>query len=318
MSQAHHVIDFAPLLARINFDSLTLHQQWQYVQVLQNLNMEHKDQLEKLISKSIPGMLGGIHWGEENYSWYSNATATTVLAYNVLKNEKDKQQMLTSVIQYFLEQRGKGYWANTVASASIVAAVLPEILKENNNFTKPSSVQISGDTSFTVKTFPFQLRTNNMNIKQLNISKSGGGLTYFSVFQHLWNPQPQAVTDNFNIQSHFEKNNITVSNIQSGEQIKMIINVDVKKDADYVMIEIPIPAGCIYASKNQDNFEVHKEFMKDKVILFASFLNKSMHRFEIDLEPRYTGRFTLNPVKAALMYFPVFYGRGDMKKVEIK
>ena len=98
----------------------------------------------------------------------------------------------------------------------------------------------------------------------------------------------------------------------------MVVNVDVKKDADYVMIEIPIPAGCIYASKNQDNYEVHKEFLKNKVILFSMFLNKGIHRFEINLEPRYTGSFTLNPSKAELMYFPIFFGRNEMSKIEIK
>ena len=318
MSTAHHLIDYTPWLAKINFDSLTLHQQWQYVQIRQNLNLPHQNEMEKLISKSTPGMLGSTHWGEENYNWHSNANATTLLAYNVLKNENDKQEILTHITQYFLEQRSKGYWANTVESASIVSAILPEILKQNLSFTKPASLQINGDTSLTVNTFPYQIKTNNKSIKQLTIVKSGGGLTYFSIFQQLWNPQPQAITGNFNIRSHFEKNGITVNNIQSGEQIKMIIDADVKKDADYVMIEIPIPAGCIYASKNQDSYEVHKEFLKNKVILFAISLNKGIHHFEINLEPRYTGSFTLNPVKAALMYFPVFFGQNEMSRILIK
>jgi len=34
--------------------------------------------------------------------------------------------------------------------------------------------------------------------------------------------------------------------------------------------------------------------------------------------PRYTGNFVLNPAKAEMMYFPVFYGREGLKKVEIK
>lgn len=318
MSGAHHLIDYTPWLAKINFDSLTLHQQWQYVQIKQNLNLPHQNELEKLISKSIPGMLSSTHWGEENYNWHSNANATTVLAYNVLKNEKDKQEILSHIIQYFLEQRGKGYWTNTVESASIVSAILPEILKQHSNFAELASLQITGDTSFTINTFPYQINTNNKSIKQLNITKSGGGLTYFSIFQQVWNPQPQAVTGNFNIRSHFEKNGIRVNNIQSGEQIKMIVDVDVKKDADYIMIEIPIPAGCIYASKNQDSYEVHKEFLKNKVILFAISLNKGMHHFEINLESRYAGSFTLNPAKAELMYFPVFFGRNEMGRIEIK
>jgi len=34
--------------------------------------------------------------------------------------------------------------------------------------------------------------------------------------------------------------------------------------------------------------------------------------------PRYSGVYHLNPGKAEMMYFPVFYGREKMKEVEIK
>jgi uncharacterized protein YfaS (alpha-2-macroglobulin family) len=98
----------------------------------------------------------------------------------------------------------------------------------------------------------------------------------------------------------------------------MKVDIQVKKGAEYVMIEIPIPAGCIYASKNQDSWQMHKEFMKNKVLLFAEQLNSGIHHFEIELEPRYNGTYTLNPAKASLMYFPTFYGRNEMKQVTIK
>ncbi|MBT6836612.1 MAG: hypothetical protein HOA61_11260, partial [Bacteroidetes bacterium] len=42
------------------------------------------------------------------------------------------------------------------------------------------------------------------------------------------------------------------------------------------------------------------------------------HRFEINLQPRYSGTYTLNPAKAELMYFPTIFGREEMKEVEIR
>jgi hypothetical protein len=42
-----------------------------------------------------------------------------------------------------------------------------------------------------------------------------------------------------------------------------------------------------------------------------------MHKFTINLEPRFTGKYTLNPAKAEMMYFPVFYGREEMKRTSI-
>ena len=31
--------------------------------------MNYQSQLKRLVDKQIPTMLGGMHWGEENYSW---------------------------------------------------------------------------------------------------------------------------------------------------------------------------------------------------------------------------------------------------------
>lgn len=317
MSKAGHVINYTAWLDKLNFDSLTQQQQWQYVAIKQNLDKPHKEELQRLISTAIPGMLGSMHWGEENFSWYSNANATTVLAYDVLEKEQDQQQLLMSIMQYFLQQRKSGYWNNTVESATIINAILPEVLKMNKDFTSPSSIRLSGDTSFTINSFPYQLKTSN-HIRQLHIERSGGGLMYMSIYQRTWNNAPLPVQDHFGIKTHFEKNGKIVNGIQSGEQLSMMIDVDVKKEAEYVMLEVPVPAGCVYASKNQDDYNVHKEFMKNKVVLFLPLLTKGLHHFEVQLEPRYTGRFTLNPVKAELMYFPVFYGRNEMQQIHIQ
>lgn len=317
MSKAGHVINYTLWLDKLNFDSLTQQQQWQYVAIKQNLDKPHKEELQKLISTAIPGMLGSMHWGEDNFSWYSNANATTVLAYDVLEKEHDQQQLLLPIMQYFLQQRKRGYWSNTVESASIIKAILPEVLKLNKDFTSPSRIRVSGDTSFTISDFPYQIKAGN-NIRQLHIERSGGGLMYMSIYQRTWNNAPQPLQDHFSIKTYFEKNRKMVNSIQSGEQLSMMIDVDVKKEAEYVMLEIPVPAGCVYASKNQDDYNVHKEFMKNKVVLFLPLLTKGLHHFKVQLEPRYTGRFTLNPVKAELMYFPVFYGRNEMKQVDIQ
>ncbi|MCC6288910.1 MAG: hypothetical protein IT249_13590 [Chitinophagaceae bacterium] len=89
------------------------------------------------------------------------------------------------------------------------------------------------------------------------------------------------------------------------------------KDAEYVLIEIPIPAGCTYADKPQ-SWNGHKEFLKDKLVIFVEQMPKGKYEYDIDLEPRYSGKYHLNPAKAELMYFATFYGRNEMGEIEIK
>lgn len=63
---------------------------------------------------------------------------------------------------------------------------------------------------------------------------------------------------------------------------------------------------------------MHKEYLKDRVVMFIENLPKGQYTYEVELEPRYTGTYNLNPVKAELMYFPTFYGRNQGTTVNIE
>lgn len=81
------------------------------------------------------------------------------------------------------------------------------------------------------------------------------------------------------------------------------------------MIEIPIPAGCVVIDKYQERGQ-HREYLKDKVVIFVEKLNKGPLQISIPLEVRYKGVYTLNPVKVELMYVPVLFGRNSLIQVE--
>jgi uncharacterized protein YfaS (alpha-2-macroglobulin family) len=97
----------------------------------------------------------------------------------------------------------------------------------------------------------------------------------------------------------------------------MTIEINAVSDADYVMIEVPIPAGCTYKEKQQADWNVHREYLRNAVVLFAERIAKGSHTYSIELEPRYSGVFTINPAKVSLMYFPTFFGRNEVKRISI-
>jgi TonB-dependent SusC/RagA subfamily outer membrane receptor len=316
LNNGKHQMNYEEWMSRIPYDSLSSHQQWQWVKIMQGQQLQYNAALQKLVNRQTPTMLGGVHWGNDSYSWYSNNIATTVLAFEVLKNENEYQYLLPKIIQYFLERRKNGYWRNTVESASILNAVLPTILQQQNNFNDKAVINISGDTAMQITNYPYQLKLKNTAIKNLQIAKTGGGMVYFTLYEKQFNAMPQPVDSNFRLSTWFEKNGQTVSSIKAGEKIMLKVKVDVKADAQFVMLQVPIPAGCNYAAKKQE-WGSYREFYKDKMLLFTELLNKGTHYFEIELEPRYKGTYTLNPAKAELMYFPTFYGRNEMKSIQI-
>jgi uncharacterized protein YfaS (alpha-2-macroglobulin family) len=92
-----------------------------------------------------------------------------------------------------------------------------------------------------------------------------------------------------------------------------------KKDADYVMIEVPIPAGYSYQSKTNSRRDYwHREYFKDRTSIFCERLTTGYYTFEIDLIPRFSGYYQINPAKAELMYFPVKFGNNLIRSVRIE
>jgi hypothetical protein len=317
MSEAGHYMDYESHLRKLPFDSLTLHQQWQVLKIKQLQNLPFEPELQKLMAKKIETMLGGLHWGADSYNWESNEMATTALAFRFFEKDEKNQQLLKQMVQYFLERRQGGRWRNTVESAKTLEAILPFILKQNSGFTGTTNLTIKGDQAVFVSKFPFSYTVSNTS-SPVSITKSGGGLMYFTAWQKIHNAAPQPVNDKFEISSWFERNGNKIEWLKGGEKAVMKIKINVFKDADYVQLEVPIPAGCTYAEKDQKGYQLYSEYFKDKLVLFAESLKAGTHVYEIELEPRYSGTYNLNPVKAELMYFPVFYGRNEMKKAVIK
>ena len=317
LSEAGHYMNFTDYLSKLPFDSLSIHQQWQIVKIKQQQKINYEYELKTVMDKKTETMFGGLHWGTDSYYWESNSMATTALAFSMLEKEEKYKPLLKQIIQFFLEQRTDGRWRNTVESAKTVAAILPTILSLQPDFNTATTLNIQADKNLTVTKFPFAYTTSN-SMASVNVSKSGGGLVYFTAWQKIFNKEPEPVADKFSIITWFERNGTGEAILTAGEKTIMKVKVEVLKDADYVQLEIPIPAGCTYSEKKQDNWQVYKEFFKNKVVMFSEKMNKGIYNFEIELEPRYAGKYMLNPAKAELMYFPIFYGRNEMKSVEIK
>jgi uncharacterized protein YfaS (alpha-2-macroglobulin family) len=154
----------------------------------------------------------------------------------------------------------------------------------------------------------------------MDVRESGKLPVYFTAYQRFQNKTPEKVNGTFAVSSWFEENGVVVSRLTAGKRVTLQVEVDVKGDADYVLVEIPIPAGCSYEGKEQSygSQEAHREYFKDKLSIFSPFLTKGLHTFSVSLLPRFTGAYHLNPATAELMYFPVLYGREGLRMVRIE
>jgi uncharacterized protein YfaS (alpha-2-macroglobulin family) len=263
-------------------------------------------------------LFGNRYFGEEGYRFFDNSVQQTVLAYRLLKATGGYEELLEQLRGYFLEKRKSGKWRNTYESTLILETILPDLLKDGKVPGKATITLSTSKGKETITSFPFYREIMENELPAL--TKSGDFPVYFTAYQQQWQPRPEAVQGAFTVKTRFEQNGRVVTHLKGGEPISLLVEVEVKADADYVMIEVPIPAGCSYGQKLQPktNGEVHREYFRHKTSLFCKSLKQGHYTFSISLLPRYSGRYTLNPAKAECMYFPIFYGREGLRQVSIQ
>ncbi|MCX2741789.1 carboxypeptidase-like regulatory domain-containing protein [Pontibacter anaerobius] len=292
---------------------LSLENQFRLTRLRQQLSLPV--QLDTLQKYKQHTMLGGVYWGEQKYSLFNNSISNTLLAYQILRAAGGHEQELIQVQAWLLNERRSGHWRNTYESAKVLETLLPDLLR-GGKMLQETKLELSGALQANINSFPFD-STFNAD-KPLQIKKQGTQPLYFTAYQTTWVRNPQAVKKDFVVKTHF-KGMGSAAVLEAGKPVELVVEVTARGDADFVMIEVPIPAGCSYGEKMQNGpNEVHREYFRHKTAIFCSSLKKGSYTFSIMLQPRFSGRYTLNPAKAELMYFPTFYGRDELKEVWIK
>ncbi len=262
-------------------------------------------------------MMGNVYYGAPDTKLFDNSIQISLLAYKIVKASKQQPELLAKIRNYFLEQRRSGTWRNTYESALILETILPDLLSDPV-IGAPATLKLDAAGTKSIKDFPYTATLDPST--NLKVQKSGGLPVYVTAYQQFWNENPKQAAEGFSVKTWFETNNgRNVERLKGGEAVVLKAEVHVKGDADYVMVEVPIPAGCSYDEKEQSwwGAETHREYAKNKVSIFCKRLKAGKYIFDVKLMPRYDGQYRLNPAKAEMMYFPVFYGREQMKQVVI-
>ncbi len=253
-------------------------------------------------------------WGEKLFSIYVNEISTSAIAYEILKADGDKhKELLKKVRNYFLSQAPSE--RNTIQSATFLETFLRDIVDEDTKRKELlPQLKLNGkeDKRHSIK---LNLSDNDT----LNISKTGSELFYLYSWKNFVG-NPTANSSTFKINTHFKQGKHKGDTLQVGKAVTLYVDVSLSKSRDYVMVEIPIPAGFSYESKAQSRRfgEVHREYFKDKVSIFFTQLNKGHYYFTIQLLPKFKGKATLLPTRAEEMYFPINSGNNTKRTITIK
>ncbi len=271
-----------------------------------------KIQRDSLMRWIRPSATGGLQAVGSLYGWYDCHAQNTLLAYD-LAADAGWADVTGAIRRHWLESRSASSRRNTLETAQILLRLLPNVLDTEGSLTE-SRLEINGVEVGAALETALQLAPQ----QPLQIRKTGTAPCYFAAWQEWQNPNPQVVDSLFHLETRLEQGGQTVSTLRKGEPAELVLTLNVRKSAEYLMIEVPIPASCGYGIKTQSGgYESHREYFRDRTVIFCERLPFGQQVFRIALEPRFSGNFTLNAARAELMYFPVLFGRNEGKQVVV-
>jgi uncharacterized protein YfaS (alpha-2-macroglobulin family) len=303
---------YIPYLTEVTKPSLYEQMQWIELKQLNGLAYS----TDTLLRTKHYTQFGGLYWGQESYNLVYSDITLTLTAYQILKRKGGHEAELAAIRQFLLEKRRGGFWRNTYESALILETILPDLLN-GEKMVRPARLTLQGKANTVVDKFPYEQELPPDEV--LEVRKTGNLPVFLTAYQQFWNPNPEKAEKDFVVSTSFEGKKSDRVSLEAGKPVALVVHVQVKKESEYVMIEVPIPAGCSYGEKGgwQPN-EAHREYSRHKTSIFCNQLRQGNYQFTIHLLPRYKGIYTINPAKAELMYFPVFFGRNETKVVNVK
>lgn len=292
-------------------EALSVYQQLQLMVMKQSLGLPVS--VDSLLSRRQQTMLGNIYWGKPAPQLFDNDIEQTELVYRILKKAGGHERELQLIRNYFMEKRSLNGWNNTWQSSLILESVVPDVIAQNET----ASPELLINDSIRITHFPYD-RTF-LSTSDFRLVQRGTAPVYLSLSQSVFERNPQQYSNGFVVKSSFQQHGNQVAQLKAGVSTNLKVEVQVLHDASMIMIEVPIPAGCYYAEKQQSwlNNEVHRSYENGHVQIFCSALKQGNYQFTVSLQPRFTGRYFLNPARASMMYFPIFYGQEAEKKINI-
>ena len=302
------------------FHFWSIHEQLRIMKMRQSAGMSID--VDSLMKLSRRDSYGQRYWPNSNSSLYRWSVSegdvpNTLIAYQILEEAGKSQKELQPILSFLMSQRTSNGWGNTFITAKVLETLVPTIGRNSFNKVENMTISVNGVSGTYLIDSTIQFPAG----EKLALIREGQGLFYFSAWQNWLEKKPEAIDSLFEVQTEFRQNGKLVNQLVAGQAVKMHIRVNVKHDGEFLNMDVPIPSSCSYLNKNTGYYAsrnpFYREYFREKVVFYFRQLRQGEYEFEIELLPRYTGSFTLNPVRMENMYFPVLAGQNQVDRVEI-
>lgn len=241
----------------------------------------------------------------KGYQHFDNLVMLNIALYDYLKLKKDPRA--NKVYEYLKSIFYSNQYLNNYQLSNLLNLIMPEILNQqvqtsNEFYINGNLIAFNDDGYFT----------QSFETEKIEVVYKGVAKTSFSAYTKEWDTTNTSYKEGYSVATSW------THNLNKGEEIKLVIKVKADKPADYVMLEIPIPAGLDYVSKPAAGYrEYHRSYYDHQVVIFYEHLTAGEFEISFPLKARYPGKYQVNPAKISQQYFPAFFGSTGVERVNV-
>ncbi|HCS21474.1 MAG TPA: hypothetical protein DIW47_13100 [Bacteroidetes bacterium] len=241
--------------------------------------------------------------GESRWGFNAQLISLSMQAYQVLRLAGGQESTLLKMRKFLFNNLGY-VRRNTFERAAIINTLSEEIKASGGAIFE---VKLGEKILYTGGTYTIE--GNSVKIENL-----GAGISVIAIeeFENQANTkQIQGITLN----TEFLVKNKGTYQVKSGEISTLQVKATVSKYQKYLVLNVPIPAGCQIISKpTAQGRETAREYFADHIVIYFEDLPKGEYTFDFYLLPQFNGTLTLMPALMEQMYEPEFFGR-EMKRM---
>lgn len=287
----------------------------QRYQLIAMLSTEVMKQYSREFLNYHSDVYGNAYFTADSGSLWNNDMVLNAYALQCLVSQPELNPAVRPgrVASWLIANRSFNGWRNTYESSLAIQAIartldLAAIQKEEVRLC------VGNDT---ITRFPY---TGSLNSDAaVKVAKSGYRPVFFSYYYRQRDTLGVHKSDVFAVKTFINRKDTTTCRVDLFEDFELLVEVEVKKDAEFMVLEIPLPAGCIAkADPVRHRYESHREYLDEQVNIALPALKKGTYTFSIPVKAQYKGVFTMNPAKIEMMYMPLNYGTSGVKTIEVR
>lgn len=199
---------------------------------------------------------------------------------------------------------------NTFSKAAMIQALVQDEYLENT-----INSQLIVNDQIKVNQYPHRMKIDM--ISKLKIQHTGAPI-WMTTSEEEFVSNPTKHDSVFSINTQFIQNTQATNILTRGLPTQLRVDIYAFQSKDYVMIEIPLPAGVIIKDKKMYYGKDYIEYKSDKILIFKNKISIGENTLTFDIQPIYSGKFNIPPAQISMMYYPHIYGNNLKKEIEIR